>query len=194
MSLSVGLLNQRRRPSVQLSLNGKPIYMSNIILTVSMRREEKDMSGQKSSTKKTDKGVKAKEIDVVGNIAYRDKQHLTDLFNLAEAVDSKGQQVKYRVAAISAEAVNMREVQFSEEISAVEQPNLLAWQVSFKLREVNSVSEKKEQRKKKPTTKVQAEEKATQAQSTQAQSAQNKENPLRTKFDKYLGENTPLGD
>ena len=188
MSFSVGLLNQRRRPSVQLSLNGKPIYMSNIIITVSMRREEKDMSGQKSSTKKTDKGVKAKEIDVVGNIAYRDKQHLTDLFNLAEAVDSKGQQVKYRVAAISAEAVNMREVQCSEEISAVEQPNLLAWQVSFKLREVNSVSEKKEKRKKKPATKVQAEENATQAQASQNGSGKDKsgDDALRTDLDRQL--------
>lgn len=194
MSLVSDIFGQRRRPSVQLSLNGKPIYMSNMIITVSMRREEKDMSGQKSSTKKTDKGVKAKEINVTGIIAYRDKQNLTDLFNLAEAVDKKGEQAKYRVAAISAEAINMREVQFSEEISAVEQPNLLAWQVSFKLREVNSVSEKKEQRKKKPTTKVQQETKATQAQSTQAQSTQDKENSLQTDFDKWLGQSVFSGD
>lgn len=186
MSLVSDIFGQRRRPSVQLSLNGKPIYMSNMIITVSMRREEKDMSGQKSSTKKTDKGVKAKEINVTGIIAYRDKQNLTDLFNLAEAVDKKGEQVKYRVAAISAEAINMREVQFTDEISAVEQTNLLAWQVSFKLREINSVSEKKEQRKKKPTTKVQQETKATQAQSTQQSKDANADSSLRTDFDKLL--------
>lgn len=186
MSLVSDVFGQRRRPSVQLSLNGKPIYMSNMIITVSMRREEKDMSGQKSSTKKTDKGVKAKEINVTGIIAYRDKQNLTDLFNLAEAVDKKGEQVKYRVAAISAEAINMREVQFTDEISAVEQTNLLAWQVSFKLREINSVSEKKEQRKKKPTTKVQQETKATQAQSTQQSKDANADSSLRTDFDKLL--------
>ncbi|MDA3978103.1 hypothetical protein [Gallibacterium sp. AGMB14963] len=186
MSLVSDIFGQRRRPSVQLSLNGKPIYMSNMIITVSMRREEKDMSGQKSSTKKTDKGVKAKEINVTGIIAYRDKQNLTDLFNLAEAVDKKGEQVKYRVAAISAEAINMREVQFTDEISVVEQTNLLAWQVSFKLREINSVSEKKEQRKKKPTTKVQQETKATQAQSTQQSKDANADSSLRTDFDKLL--------
>lgn len=35
-------------------------------MSVSVKREEKDMSGQKSSTKKSDKGVKAKELSVTG--------------------------------------------------------------------------------------------------------------------------------
>ena len=43
---------QARNPSVQLALNGTPIYLHNIMMSVSVKREEKDMSGQKSSTKK----------------------------------------------------------------------------------------------------------------------------------------------
>lgn len=146
----------RPKPSVQLALDGKPVYLFNFLAMVKVTREEQDMSGQASSTKKSDKGVKAKEIAITGLIPFREKQWLADLFNLAEATDGKGEQKKYRITNISAEAVNMREVQFSGDISASEQ-TVQGWTVSFTLREVNSVAEKKEQRTKKPTAKVQGE-------------------------------------
>ena len=148
---------QARNPSVQLALNGTPIYLNNILMSVSVKREEKDMSGQKSSTKKSDKGVKAKELSVTGFIPYNRKEWLTQLFNLAEAETGKGKQTKYRVSCTVAEAVNMREVQFSGEVSATEQNGQLGWAISFTLREVNSVAEKKDQRKKKPKVKTQGE-------------------------------------
>lgn len=137
-------------------------------MSVSVKREEKDMSGQKSSTKKSDKGVKAKELNVTGFIPYSQKEWLTKLFNLAESEDGKGEQSKYRVSCTIAEAVNMREVQFSGEVSAIEQNGQLGWAISFTLREVNSVAEKKDQRKKKPKAKAQG-EKAPAAKSSNAQ-------------------------
>lgn len=158
---------QARNPSVQLALNGTPIYLHNIMMSVSVKREEKDMSGQKSSTKKSDKGVKAKELNVTGFIPYARKEWLTDLFNLAESEDGKGEQSKYRVSCTIAEAVNMREVQFSGEVTAAEQSGQLGWAISFTLREVNSVAEKKDQRKQKPKAKAQG-EKAPTAQSSQS--------------------------
>jgi uncharacterized 20.8 kDa protein in lys 3'region len=158
----------KRNPSVQLALNGTPIYLNNILMSVSVKREEKDMSGQKSSTKKSDKGVKAKELNVTGFIPYSQKEWLTKLFNLAESEDGKGEQSKYRVSCTIAEAVNMREVQFSGEVSAIEQNGQLGWAISFTLREVNSVAEKKDQRKKKPKAKAQG-EKAPAAKSSNAQ-------------------------
>lgn len=139
-------------------------------MSVSVKREEKDMSGQKSSTKKSDKGVKAKELNVTGFIPYSQKEWLTKLFNFAEYEDGKGEQSKYRVSCTVAEAVNMREVQFSGEVSATEQSGQLGWAISFTLREVNSVAEKKEQRKKKPKAKAQG-EKAPTAQSSTNKSA-----------------------
>lgn len=163
-----------RKPSVQLALNGKPIYLHNILMTVSVKREEKDMSGQKSSTKKADKGIKAKELNVTGLIPYNQKEWLTTLFNLAEAEDGKGEQAKYRVSAIIAEAVNMREVQFSGEVSAVDAGDKLAWKIQFQLKEVNSVAEKKESRKKKPTAKKQGEKaKSTKTNSSSTKSSGN---------------------
>lgn len=158
----------KRNPSVQLALNGTPIYLNNILMSVSVKREEKDMSGQKSSTKKSDKGVKAKELNVTGFIPYSQQEWLTKLFNLAESEDGKGEQSKYRVSCTIAEAVNMREVQFSGEVSAIEQNGQLGWAISFTLREVNSVAEKKDQRKKKPKAKAQG-EKAPAAKSSNAQ-------------------------
>lgn len=162
----------KRNPSVQLALNGTPIYLHNILMTVSVKREEKDMSGQKSSTKKSDKGIKAKELRVTGFIPYSRKEWLTQLFNFAESEDKKGKQSKYRVSCTAAEAVNMREVQFSDEVSATEQNGQLGWAVSFTLREVNSVAEKKDQRKKKPKAKVQG-EKAPTAQATNKSAVEN---------------------
>lgn len=163
---------QARNPSVQLALNGTPIYLHNIMMSVSVKREEKDMSGQKSSTKKSDKGVKAKELSVTGVIPYNRKEWLTQLFNLAEAETGKGEQTKYRVSCTVAEAVNMREVQFSGEVSATEQNGQLGWAISFTLREVNSVAEKKDQRKKKPKAKAQV-EKAPTAQTTNKSAGEN---------------------
>lgn len=157
----------KRNPSVQLALNGTPIYLHNIMMSVSVKREEKDMSGQKSSTKKSDKGVKAKELNVTGFIPYARKEWLTDLFNLAESEDGKGEQSKYRVSCTIAEAVNMREVQFSGEVTAAEQSGQLGWAISFTLREVDSVAEKKDQRKQKPKAKAQG-EKAPAAQNSQS--------------------------
>ncbi|MBN6067885.1 hypothetical protein HYE54_03685 [Aggregatibacter actinomycetemcomitans] len=158
--------DSKRNPSVQLALNGTPIYMHNLMTSVSVKREQKDMSGSKSSTKKSEKGVKAKELQVSGLIPYARKEWLTQLFNLAEAETGKGEQAKYRVSSVTAETVNMREVQFADSVMAKEMDDLLAWQVSFTLREVNSVAEKKEARKTKPQVKTQGES-APVAQSSQ---------------------------
>ncbi|WP_109078829.1 hypothetical protein [Aggregatibacter kilianii] len=168
--------------------------MHNLMTSVSVKREQKDMSGSKSSTKKSEKGVKAKELQVSGLIPYARKEWLTQLFNLAEAEDGKGEQAKYRVSSVTAEAVNMREVQFADSVTAQEMENRLAWQVSFTLREVNSVAEKKEARKTKPKVKTQGES-APVAQSSQpqtaqtggAEDAQKEDNSLSKKIDDVLG-------
>lgn len=177
--------NNRKNPSVQLALNGQAIYMYGLMTSVSVKREQKDMSGSKSSTQKSEKGVKAKELQVTGVIPYDRKEWLTTLFNLAEAETGKGEQSKYRVSSVTAEAVNMREVQFADSVTAQEMENRLAWQVSFTLREVNSVAEKKEARKAKPQVKTQG-EKAPVAQSSQPQAGEQEEKDKRKGWAKNL--------
>ena len=131
------------------------------------------MSGQKSSTKRSDKGVKAKEISISGLIPFRNKEWLRNLFKLAEATDSKGKPKTFRITNSAAEIISMREVQFSGDVSATEQ-QVHGWIVSFTLKEVNSVAEKKEQRMKKPKAKVQSEKAPISKPNSQAQSDKSK--------------------
>lgn len=145
-------------PAIQLALNGQPIYLREFRASVSVNRENKDMSGQKSATKKAEKGVKSKTLSVTGVIPYRNAEWLKTLFRLAEA-EGKGGQVKYRISNITAQSVNMREGVFDGEVSAQEQ-DVMGWRVSFSLKEVNSVAEKTANRKAKPKTKTQVDKNA----------------------------------
>ena len=145
-------------PAIQLALNGQPIYLREFRANVSVNRENEDMSGQKSTTKKAEKGVKSKTLSVTGVIPYRNADWLKTLFKLAEA-EGKGGQVKYRISNITAQAVNMREGVFDGEVSAQEQ-DVMGWRVSFSLKEVNSVAEKTANRQTKPKTKKQVDSKA----------------------------------
>lgn len=149
--------NKSRLPSAQLALNGTPIYLNNINMTATVKHEQEDMSGSKSSTKTSNKGIKAKEVKVQGIIPYAYREWLTTVFKLAESIDNKGNPLTYRISAIIADVINMREVQFSEGITVQEAQNGLWWEVSFTLREVNSVAEKREKRIKKPKVKTQSE-------------------------------------
>lgn len=155
---------QRSFPSVQLALNGQPIYLQKFLATVKVVREVEDMSGQNSSTSKSEKGVKAKELHITGLIPFRHADWLKTLFKLAEAEDKKGEQVKYRITNTTAETVNMREGFFVGEVSAVEE-NVQGWTISFTLSEKNSIAEKKEaqEKKKRPKAKAKTEAKATSA-------------------------------
>ena len=143
-------------PAIQLALNGQPIYLREFRANVSVNRENEDMSGQKSTTKKAEKGVKSKTLSVTGVIPYRNADWLKTLFKLAEA-EGKGGQVKYRISNITAQAV--REGMFDGEVSAQEQ-DVMGWRVSFSLKEVNSVAEKTANRQAKPKTKKQVDSKA----------------------------------
>ncbi|MDC4236024.1 hypothetical protein M3T52_10635, partial [Pasteurella multocida] len=68
-----------------------------------------------------------------------------------------------------------------------------AWQVSFTLREVNSIAEKKEQRKPKPTVKTQSEKAPVAEQQKKndgaksAEKQQEDDNSISKKIDDILG-------
>lgn len=145
-------------PSVQLALNGTPIYLRGLKATVKVSREEKDTSGQNSSTASSDKGVKAKELSITGQVPFRNAEWLKTLFQLAEASDSKGEQVKYRISNMTAEAVNMRMGVFSGDVQAT-QDSGQSWSVSFTLKEKDSVAEKTAKRKAAPTKKTKTDKK-----------------------------------
>ncbi|WP_426697740.1 hypothetical protein ACP6EV_06765 [Aeromonas hydrophila] len=129
-----------------LTLDGEPIIMKSMRVSASMQFQDKDQSGQTSSTSSAEQGAKAKELDVSGLIPFKDEQMLSRLFELADAKGNGGKRHVYRVGSLLAKSVKVRQAKFAGRITASEQEGLLAWQVQFTLKEFNSVPEKREQR------------------------------------------------
>lgn len=132
--------------NVNLALNGEPVPLKNMKVTISMKLPDKDQSGQSSSTTASEQGTKAKEMRVAGTIPFTDPSSLRRIFQLAGATGSDGTKQVYRVAHITARAVNFREAVFTGSVDAPEDDGRQAWAVTFTLREQVSVAEKKEQR------------------------------------------------
>lgn len=129
-----------------LTLDGEPIIMKSMRVSASMQFQDKDQSGQTSSTSSAEQGAKAKELDISGLIPFKDEQMLSRLFELADAKGNGGKRHVYRVGSLLAKSVKVRQAKFAGRITASEQEGLLAWQVQFTLKEFNSVPEKREQR------------------------------------------------
>ncbi len=130
-----------------LALDGEGIPMQNMLVSPSMQFQEKDQSGQTSSTANSEQGIKAKELRVSGLVTFDDEAVLQRLFQLASATTASGSLKVYRVANATATAINFREATFTGQIDAMPQEDRLAWQVSFTLREKGSVPEKRQARK-----------------------------------------------
>ncbi|RKJ84407.1 hypothetical protein D6R50_06500 [Aeromonas veronii] len=132
--------------SAMLTLDGEPIAMKSMRISLSMQFKDADQSGQTSSTGNAEQGTKAKELSVSGLVPFKDEKALGRLFELADAKADGGQRHVYRVGSLLAKSVKIRQATFSGSISATEQEGLLAWQVQLTLREYNSVPEKREAR------------------------------------------------
>ncbi|MGL4887807.1 MAG: hypothetical protein ACRC4V_15980 [Aeromonas veronii] len=132
--------------TAMLTLDGEPIVMKSMRITASMQFQDKDSSGQTSSTSSSEQGAKAKELDISGLIPFKDEQTLSRLFELADAKGDGGKRHIYRVGSLLAKSLKVRQAKFAGRITASEQEGMLAWQVQFTLREHNSVPEKREQR------------------------------------------------
>lgn len=129
-----------------ISLNGELIRLSNIRVEMSMELKDQDMSGQSSGTDTAEQGDKGKKLSITGTVPFNDRDTLTRLYQLASAKDEHQNRQIYRVANSTAQALKIRQAKFTGRVSASEHGSLLAWNVSFELREHNSAAEQKEQR------------------------------------------------
>ena len=173
--------------SAMLTLDGEPIAMSSMRISLSMQFQDKDQSGQTSATSKAEQGAKAKELDVSGLIPYKDQDKLARLFELADLKGDGGQRHVFRVGSLLAKAVKIRQAKFTGRITASEQEGLLAWQVSFTLSDHNSVPEKREQRLPKAAAQVsQATEQTTQAKAPSSSEDGKADEDALTPFERYL--------
>lgn len=140
-----------------LNLNTKRINLKSLRITASQTLASEDASGQSSSTDVAETGTKAKMLTVSGLIAFDNSDHLSQLFELAEAAE-EGARLIYRINNHTATALGIKQVRFSSKIEAAEQESTRQWRISFSLAEYRSVPQKVEERHPEQTANVQGAE------------------------------------
>lgn len=141
---------------ITLALEGEAVRLASMKIVASMQYKEQDQSGQSSSTARAEQGIKAKELRISGLIPFSEPQRLARLFELGSATDKSGKLHVYRVASLTAQAINFRQATFTGSIDTPQQDGQMAWLVTFTLREHSSVPEQKQARvEKKVKTKTQ---------------------------------------
>ena len=130
-----------------LLLDGQPVRGQNMKITANLRIESDDLSGQTSNSEAAHKGFKPKTLAVTLTIRYADKSFLRDLMRQAEATEGGGQRKTYRIVNDTADGFGVRQVQFSDGVSAREDDSLFCWRVQFTLSEKLSNPERVEKRR-----------------------------------------------
>lgn len=130
-----------------LLLDGQLVRGMSMKITANLRIESDDLSGQTSNSDAAHKGFKPKTLAVTLVIRYADKSYLRDLMRLAEATEGGGQRKTYRIVNDTAEGFGVRQVQFSDGVSAREDDSLFCWRVQFTLSEKLSNPERVEKRR-----------------------------------------------
>jgi hypothetical protein len=175
-----------------IALDGEPIPGSNLTVQAAMKIANDDASGTTSTTATVEAGIKAIQLNCQVVIAYKDKDQLTTLVNLARATDPNSKQVIYQIVNETANAMNMRRCRFSDNFQAKPHDNKHAWKVAFTLLEVDSIAEQAESR--------QTDTQLAEQQSAAADSAPTHDDaePAPSQYpnvEKYLDKlNTWLGD
>ncbi|MGO3406741.1 baseplate complex protein [Marinomonas sp.] len=108
---------------------------------------ESDLSGKSSSTATSEEGEKACQLRVSLNIKYEDSSYLKTIKQLSTAKDDEGKRVVYNINNQTAAAFGVRQVRFTDKVSANEMDDTHAWSVSFTLIEHLSIPEKIEEQK-----------------------------------------------
>lgn len=132
---------------MNLLLNGQEVRGQNMKITANLRIESDDLSGQTSNSEAAHKGFKPKTLAVTMTIRYREKSQLRDLMRLAQGTEAGGQRTTYRIVNDTAEGFGVRQVQFSDGVSAREDDSLFCWRVQFTLSEKLSTPERVEKRR-----------------------------------------------
>lgn len=115
-------------------------------VTAALRIETESLGGNTSATDRAQNGIKPKSLNVSLVLPFDQGQELSELVQRVESMDADGKLTVYHIVDTTAQALNIRQVQFNETLSVRELDGKKAWQVSFTLTEYRSVPEKVEQR------------------------------------------------
>lgn len=113
-------------------------------ITAELALPSEDLSGTGSSSLTAENGTKPKRLRCSMNIRFDDLEQLQLINRLAEAKQESGQRKVFNIINQTAEAFNIRQVRFTERLTAQELSDSEAWQVSFVLLEYQSVAERVE--------------------------------------------------
>lgn len=128
---------------IALILNDTTITGYGLKVACELALPEDDLSGQSSSTATAEKGFKPKRLKVSLNIKYEDADVLSTILLLSSATNTDtGKRTVYNIDNQTASAFGVRQVRFSDRVSAQEMDGSHAWSVSFTLLEHLSTAEK----------------------------------------------------
>ena len=130
---------------ITLALDKTKITGYGLKVTCELALPDEDLSGQSSSSATAEKGFKPKRLRVSLNIKYEDAAVLSEIVLLSTAThETKGTRKVYNIENQTAKAFSVRQVRFTERVSAQELDDTQAWSVSFVLVEHLSIPEKVE--------------------------------------------------
>lgn len=129
----------------QIALDGQILKMNATRISPSVEIREEDMTGQASGTDGSEQGDKGIVLAISGLIPFKRQDILKQLMLLSRATQD-GKRKIYRIGNETAKTLTVRQVRFVGQITADEQEKLMAWKVSFRLREYLSVTEAKQQK------------------------------------------------
>lgn len=127
-------------------LNTYALPNQELNVTIDMQFDNEDISGETSSTGSVNKGIKAKQISVSFIIPENSPDVLKNLYRVAEAVDSSGNLLIYKVTNDLVNAAGVRQVIFDGRLSARQSQNSRIWVITCNFKEQISIPEKTEQR------------------------------------------------
>lgn len=103
--------------------------------------KNKSVAGDTSATDTVNTGTKAKTISVAGLIKFADKNILEEITQLAESVQENGSRAIYSITHDGANAMRVRQVYFDGDLDIREAQEFKAWNITFSLKQFNSVAE-----------------------------------------------------
>jgi len=130
---------------MSISLDGWNVPGYETRLNAGIKLAGGDMSGFGSFALSSDQGVKPATLSVNTKIPFIDESDLALLISKAKALDENGARVVYTITNTLAAAYKIRKAKFDGDVNASEIEDVKAWQVTFKLVEVQSVSEREQQ-------------------------------------------------
>lgn len=120
---------------------------NNLVVKGNLEFRTEDIAGETSGSDAVEKGIKPKILRVSLQIPYKRAKALGDLIRTSETTDRKtGCRKVWAITHPTANAVGVRQVQFTESVNWEEAGTQQMWAVSFTLRECLSNPERAEAR------------------------------------------------